>query len=157
MPVSILPPNPSSVSAKPRRRMRAADILEALAVGDKREMLPFSMFAKEWECWPQERQAMVADRPESGSHDDLFRIAAVVHALCARDDITVPEWVFDYRSEQPLALAASVVFNGEVWHRSVSESPATCGFHNVWFSYRTLEPLSDAARRIRRVRKKYKP
>lgn len=137
--------------------MRAADIPEALAVGDKREMLPFSMFAKEWEWWPRDRQAMIADRPESDSHDDLCRISAVVHAMCVRDGVAVPEWVFGYRSEQPLALAASIVVNGKVWHRSVSESPATCGFHNVWFSYRTLEPLSDAARRIKRVRKQYTP
>ena len=137
--------------------MRAADIPEVLAAGDQRTLLAFSAFAKEWEWWPRERWAMIADRPESDSHDDLCRISAVVHALCVRDGIAVPEWVFDYRSEQPLALSASLVLNGEVWHRSVSESPEICGYHNVWFSYRTLEPLAVVAKRIKKARKQYKP
>ena len=132
--------------------MRAADIPEVIALKPLRELLPYSMLAKEWEWWFADREMMVADRPV-GDTDDLCRIAAVVHALCDRDGTAVPDWVFDYRSPSPLALAASLVVDGQILQRSIDEAPPTCAYHNVWFSYRTLEPLKMAAKRIRAARK----
>ncbi len=138
---------------KPRRRMRAADIPEVIALDSPRELLPYSMLAKEWEWWPADREMMVADRPVTDNLDDLSRIAAVVHALCDRDGVVVPDWVFDYTSPRPLALGPSLVIDGQIWHRAISEAPPTCEYHNVWFSYRTIEPLKAAAKRLKASRK----
>ena len=144
--------NRSSPSGlKPRRRMRAADIPEVIALGSLRELLPYSMLAKEWEWWPADREMMVADRPVTNTVD-MCRIAAVVHALCDRDGVAVPEWVFEYRSPQPLALGSSLVIDGRIWERAVDEAPPACEYHNVWFSYRTLEPLSSVAKRLKSSR-----
>lgn len=154
MPVRILRPKPP-VAAVPRRRMRAADIPEVIRLDDKRKLLPYSMFAKEWEWWPEDRSMMVVDRPVSDDNDNLCRIAAVVHALCDRDGVAVPEWVWDYRAPKAIALSDSLVVDGQLLRVSVAEAPSTCEYHNVWFSYRTIEPLSSAAERIKRVRRKH--
>ncbi|MCY4457289.1 MAG: hypothetical protein OXB90_04970 [Acidimicrobiaceae bacterium] len=136
----------------PRRRMRAADVVVVIALGSRRELLGFSMFAKEWEWWPVDRDLMVADRPVTDNLDDLCRIAAVVHALCGRDGVVVPEWVFDYTSPRPLTLGPSLVIDGQIWHQAVSEAPPACEYHNVWFDYRTIETLKAAAKRIKASR-----
>ena len=38
--------------------------------------------------------------------------------------VVVPDWVFDYTSSRPLALGPSLVIDGQIWHRAISEAPA---------------------------------
>ena len=137
-----------------RRRMRAADIPEVLACADRRTHLGYSAFIKEWHWWPGDRKAMISDRPVSDDHNDLCRIAAVVHALCAKDRVRVPEWVFDYRSGAPLAMISGLPTTGCIWDRVVAEACGPCEYHNVWFSYRDIESLPEAAKRIKRTRRR---
>ena len=52
---------------------------------------------------------MIAAEPESASADESCRIAALVHALCDRDGIAVPDWVLAHRSDRPIPLMPAVV------------------------------------------------
>jgi len=66
---------------RPLRRMRAADVPEVIALGSPRELLGYSMLAKEWEWWPADRELMVADRPVTDSYWVLRRLNVVVFCL----------------------------------------------------------------------------
>ena len=139
---------------QPRRRMRAADVPEVLSWVDASPFHGFSLLIKEWHWWPDEREAIIADRPLSANHADLCRVAAVVHALCDKDEVGVPGWVFDYTSPEPLTLAAMLPKTGGLWERMVAEACGACRYHNVWFSWRDIEPLPEAARRVTRQRRR---
>lgn len=138
---------------EPRRRMRAADVPEVLTWDSQRTHLGYSMLIKEWHWWPADRRAMIADPPVCDNHDDLCRIAAVVHALCDKDKVPVPDWVFDYRSAQPLAMLPRLPTAGVAWERVVAEACDACEVHNVWFSRRDIESLPEAAKRIKKARR----
>lgn len=142
MPITISPNPTSDGPKKQQRRMRASDIPDMMRYAGRREHLPYSMLAKEWECWPADREKMVADPPACENPDDLCRIAAVVHALCARDGVPVPDWVFRHRSEQPLNLFPMLPTSGPIWDRIRADAPESCEMHNVWFDSRSIAPLS---------------
>lgn len=131
-----------------RRRMRAADIPAAPA--GNRTHLPYTMLIKDWEWWPADREAMIAAEPESASADESCRIAALVHALCDRDGITVPEWVLAHRSGRPIPLMPAVPVGGPLWDRILTDAPPACEFHNVWFARRDIETPAAAAKHGRR-------
>ncbi len=138
---------------QPRRRMRAADVPEALSWVDASPFHGFSLLIKEWHWWPDEREAMVADRPVGTNHEVLCRVAALVHGLCDKDEVAVPGWVFDYTSTEPLTLAAMLPNEGPLWERMLAEACDACRYHNVWFSWRDIESLPEAARRIKSQRR----
>ena len=75
------------------RRLRAADVPVLYADPGIRWAVPLGALIREWEWWPSERVAIIADEPVGASPDNLCRIAAVVHALCDRDAVPVPDWV----------------------------------------------------------------
>ena len=115
------------------RRVRAADLPAAMAQDDSREHVPLTFFVREWDAWPAERVAMIADEPAGEDLADLCRVAAVVHALCDRDGVEVPSWVFSHRSPADIAWGRSCVMEGFIWERTVADAPAACAFHRVWF------------------------
>ena len=99
------------VGEEERRRFfrpRASDILALIAEGGEREHVPYGCFVNHWDWCPDDREAMMADPPVSDSYEDLCRIAAVVHALCHREAIPVPDWALQYRSQRPLLLSPSM-------------------------------------------------
>lgn len=105
----------SAVVARPA--LCASDLPPHLAVGDGRNgLVALRELVKRWACFPQQRPMMIAQAPRRHRwHDrltsrrhDLVRISPVVHALCDRDGVAVPGWVYKHRSRRPIGLAASL-------------------------------------------------
>ena len=115
------------------RRLRAADVPALYADRDMRWSVPLGALIREWEWWPGERVAIIADEPADASPDDLCRIAAVVHALCDRDGVPMPDWVWRHRWFAPIAWTSELATSGPLWDRMVAQAPAACAWHNVWF------------------------
>lgn len=119
------------------RYLRACEIPLLIAVGGRREHVPYGCFANHWNWWPDDREAMVAEPPVSDSYEDLCRIAAVIHALCHRDAIPVPPWALQYRSRRPLLLSPfleTLISPGDpLWPIPSDKIPPACEYHNVWF------------------------
>lgn len=95
--------------------------------------VPLGALIREWEWWPNERTSIIADEPVGASPQDLCRIAAVVHALCDRDAVPVPGWVWQHRWPEPLAWTSELSTSGALWDRTIAQAPTACAFHNVWF------------------------
>ena len=148
MAVRIHTTPPAGAAGPPRRRMRAADIPAAPA--GQRTHLPYTMLIKDWAWWPADREAMIADEPETADAEERCRIAALVHALCDRDGIAAPGWVLAHRSDRPLPLMPAVPAGGPLWARITAGAPPACAYHNVWFSRRDIETPAAAAERARR-------
>ena len=83
---------------------------------------------------------MIRDEPQGDNSDDICRIAAVVHALCDRDDVAVPEWVWCHRSEADIAWGRRCVMNGFIWEQTVADAPDACAYHRVWFDRQFIAP-----------------
>ncbi len=115
------------------RRVRAADLPVAMAERTRREHVPLTFFVREWDAWPDSRSAMIADAPAGDDTDDLCRIAAVVHALCDRDGVAVPTWVYSHRSEVDIAWGRHCVMDGFLWDQTLADAPTACVYHRVWF------------------------
>ena len=115
------------------RRLRAADVPVLYADSGVRCSVPLGALIREWEWWPSERAEIVALEPAGAAVDDLCRIAAVVHALCDRDGVPVPVWVWQYRWPEPIAWTSELPTTGPRWDRMVAHAPAACAWHNVWF------------------------
>ncbi len=130
--------------------MRADDLPPAMAERTKREHVPLVSFVREWDAWPDERRAMIADAPTGDDADDLCRIAAVVHALC--DRVPVPAWVFDHRSEVDIAWGRNCVMEGFIWEQTVADAPAACAYHRVWFDREFVGIPSEHRRRRTGIR-----
>jgi len=128
-------------------RVRAADLPQAMAEPGKREHVPLTFFVREWDAWPDERSAMIADAPTGEDAADLCRIAAVVHALCDRDGVPVPAWVFDHRSEVDIAWGRHSVMEGFIWEQTIADAPAACAYHRVWFDREFVGIASQRRRR----------
>jgi len=106
---------------------------ELYNTSSERWHVPLMTLIRGWEWWPRERVAMIADEPVEAAGDDLCRIAAVVHALCDRDAVPVPEWVWKHRWHEPLAWARELRTQGAAWERTLRQAPEACAYHNVWF------------------------
>jgi len=144
MPVRVFKP-PLRERAPVYRRVRAADLPAAMGSTASREHVPLVSLVKDWEDFPGEREAMIADAPQGEDLADLCRIAAVVHALCERDGATIPSWVWEHRSEVPIAWGKSVPMTGFIWDQTIANAPPACKHHNVWFDYQFI---SSVRRRV---------
>ena len=69
---------------------------------------------------------------------DVIRIAVVVHALCDRDEVAVPEWVWQHRSDSDIGLIASRRRASDWWLGN-GNAPAACAYHRVWFDPASIE------------------
>ncbi len=138
MPVRIIA-NP--VADKPLamlQRVCAAQLPAWMAGRGHGEHVPLMMLVKEWESRPADRDRMVAQEPQGDDEDDLCRIAAVVHALCERDGVSIPAWVWNHKSGVPIAWGRSFPTSGGFWDRMVKNAPPACQWHNVWFDYQFI-------------------
>ncbi|MCY3609674.1 MAG: hypothetical protein OXG57_14670 [Acidimicrobiaceae bacterium] len=113
--------------------------------------MPLIFFVREWDAWPDERTAMIADTPTGDDDADLCRIAAVTHALCDRDGVPVPNWVLDHRSEVDIAWGRDCVMEGFIWEQTVADAPAACAYHSVWFDREFVGIPSEYGRRAVRA------
>ena len=127
-------------------RLTAADLPRMLAAADRRgQIVPLVQFAKDWAHTgsPAVRDAMICRPPRPhrrllstfrSRRADLPRIAAVVHAVCDRDDHPVPDWVLWHRAPSDVALSGPRPLGDSGWDAHLrSVAPAVCAYHRVWF------------------------
>ena len=148
MPIRIVKPSLPYAKPSPYRRVRASDLPPIMAPGAPRPHVPLTLLVKEWDYFPDDRAAMVDEEPPGPDADDICRIAAVVHALCSRDGIPIPDWVWKHRSEVPIAWDRTCVMRGFIWDRTVENAPPACEYHNVWFDYQFISSTGDRAARL---------
>ncbi len=138
-------------AATARPALCASDLPAYLAVGDGRNgLVDLREFVKRWACFPQQRPLMIAQAPRRHRwHDrltsrrhDLVRISAVVHALCDRDGVAVPGWVYKHRSRRPIGLAASLDPTTEWARIALADAPSACAYHDVWFDQAMIENIT---------------
>jgi len=108
-------------------------------------------FCKQWALTDHsQRAAMVSAAPRryrwwhcfTARRHDLCRIAAVVHALCDRDGVAVPGWVWKHRSRRPIGVPASLD-PGSLYAREVlTDAPEACAYHRVWFDQSMIENIT---------------
>lgn len=119
-----------------------------MAYDDRRgRIVELRELCKQWAHTDQaHRVAMVEQmpRPHRWYHRftrrrrDLTRIAAVVHALCDRDGVPVPEWVWRHRSRRDIGLTASRGPVSSLW-KEHTNVPDACRYHRVWFDSASIE------------------
>ncbi|MCY4630161.1 MAG: hypothetical protein OXE75_04650 [bacterium] len=96
-------------------------------------------FIKDWNYWVDSRPAMLDGPPPPDSDPfDLACIAAIVHALTARDGVDVPEWVHRYRADPPRLFTGLGVDSG-YGQLIVAEAPPVCAHHGVYFEAEMLD------------------
>ena len=120
----------------------AAGLPERMAQPDGRGgVVELRELVKRWACSPDEREAMIAAPPRRHRRLDRFmrrrwdvaRVAAVVHALCDRDGVAVPGWVWRHRSPRPEGITPLMDLRSGWAQRVLVDAPAACAYHNVWF------------------------
>ena len=141
----------SDERAADRPALCASDLPAHLAAGDRRGgVVALRELVKRWACFPQQRPMMVARAPRRHRwHDrftsrrhDLARISAVVHALCDRDGVAVPGWVYKHRSRRPIGVVASLDPATEWGRVALADAPAACAYHDVWFDQAMIENIT---------------
>ena len=131
--------------------LRAVDLPALLArdVGRGR-IVALRELVKRWACDPEQRPVMIAQAPKryrfydrfTARRWDLARVAAVVHALCDRDAVPVPGWVWRHRCRHPIGVVASLDPSSK-WGRAVlADAPDACAYHDVWFDQTMIENIS---------------
>lgn len=129
----------------------AAGLPAHLAAGDRRGgVVALRELVKRWACFPQQRPVMVAQAPRrhrcydrfTSRRHDLVRIAAVVHALCDRDGVAVPGWVYKHRSRRPIGVVASLDPATEWGRVALAGAPSACAYHDVWFDQAMIENIT---------------
>ena len=103
---------------------------------------------KQWALTDQaHRAAMVRVAPRryrwwhcfTARRHDLARIAAVVHAMCDRDDVDVPGWVWKRRSRQAIGVPDSLDPDSRYAQEVLADAPEACAYHRVWFDQSMIE------------------
>ena len=73
---------------------------------------------------------------------DLARVAAVVHALCDRDDVDVPDWVWRHRCRRPVGVPVSLDPESRYGRAVLVDAPDACAYHRVWFDHSMIENIT---------------
>ena len=68
----------------------------------------------------------------------LASIAAVVHALTARDGVEVPAWVHQYRAE-PERIISGIAVTTNFGRLVATDAPPTCAQRGVYFEADLLD------------------
>jgi len=124
----VLPPPPRPVLD--RRLVTAADLPSWMAESPGSRIGALSTFVNHWAHYPHHRAALCAAPPRGENRLDLVRIAATVHALCDRDAVEVPHWVWANRWHEDVAVHSAGTVTPEL--REIA--PAACRLHRVWFA-----------------------
>ncbi len=133
-------------------RLCASDLLALLAVDDNRgRVVALREFVKRWACFREQRAAMIEQAPRryrfygrwfTVRRNDLARIAAVVHAMCDRDDIPAPPWVSKHRARRPIGIVASLDPHSDYGRAVLTDAPEACAEHGVWFDQTMIENVT---------------
>ncbi len=122
-----------------------------LAAGDRRGgVVALRELVKRWACFPQQRPMMIVEAPRrhrwydrfTSRRHDLVRISAVVHALCDRDGVAVPGWVYKHRSRRPIGVVASLDPASQWGRVALADAPTACAYHDVWFDQAMIENIT---------------
>lgn len=121
--------------------LTAADLPELMAAECRRGSyrVPLAQFISDWNR-SADRSAMISEVPSyEGADPELMpTVAAVVHALCERDAVELPEWVLSYRADHDVVLfAGDPDSDYGRWVRD--QSPPAAKFHRVYFQPDLLE------------------
>ena len=95
---------------------------------------PVIQYIMDWNGLPARRTEMLAggEPPTGNTPSDLALIAAVIHGLCARDGVPVPDWVASHRLSPPATMTGRPLDSD--WGRwVVSQAPQVCFDHGVFF------------------------
>lgn len=96
----------------------------------------FCQFAMDWNRMLSQRDIVLKSRMrEDVDPIRAAEIAAVLHALCVRDEEPVPDWVHKYSLQAPGAILCNpdIDMNCGFATVVVGKSPVTCKYHRVWF------------------------
>ena len=120
-----------------------------MAVDDGRgRVVELRELCKQWALTDNaHRAAMVDVAPRryrwwhrfTARRNDLARIAAVVHAMCDRDGVEVPGWVWKHRCRRPIGIVESLVLDSPYAREVLADAPEACVYHRVWFDQSTIE------------------
>ncbi len=130
--------------------MTTAALPADMADNDHRgRVVGLSQLAKDWATFPDERERMIATPPHRARwwhrftrrRNDLARIAAVVHALCDRDNEPIPDWVWEHRATKPVRFNHSDFVDSPYARIVRAEAPSASAYHDVWFTPRDIEDI----------------
>ena len=127
------PPLVSNVDVPVRQRgetLTAAHLPAWMALSRGARIGVLSTFVKHWAVYPDRRLAMREASPHGENRLDLVRIAATVHALCVRDSVEVPDWVWAQTWHEDVRIYDV----GEVTPECRASAMPSCAYHRVWFS-----------------------
>ena len=116
--------------------MRAAELPPLLVdeFDGRGGWVALAQFAQNWNRYPGSRRSMMRDPlPAETDPRRGAAIAAVVHSLCVRDGVSVPDWVLAWRHEPAVTLASGIGMESSVGRRVRVRSPAVCEYHGVFF------------------------
>ena len=101
---------------------------------------PVLQLIKDWNNQRDARERMLAGGlPADTDATTAAKVAAVVHALCARDGHPVPPWVMQARSPVEVPLVPAADLASPFGQRMRQSAPTVCGYHRVYFSAATLD------------------
>lgn len=141
------PPARAELDAWPGRpaMLEAAHLPQLMLSGRSGRIVSMSQFVKDWGHWPDRRVTMCEREPAGPNRLDLIRIAATVHAVCERDNVPVPPWVWRYRWHEDVRMTGSRPPN----ERDLLNALPVCEYHRIWFGndhimdHRVHGPWSD--------------
>ena len=113
--------------------LTAADLPALMSGADERGvMTPVAQFVKDWNnSTDAGREASIRTAPVSSDNKLLAAVAAVVHALAVRDDVTVPAWVTGHVVE-PMSISG-VDLSSDYGKLLVANTPVVAAGHGVFF------------------------
>ena len=103
---------------------------------------PLSQFIADWNTRPEAREKMLDGKPDCEMFY-LARIAAIIHALCLRDEVPIPDWVFDAKLPEPEIIVDGVDAQSNYGKLVISQSPTVSEYHNVYFQAEMLDKATD--------------
>ena len=93
-----------------------------------------AQFAQHWNRYPERREWMKGSPLPKDT--DLRRgalVAALVHALCIRDVLPVPDWVLTWRHPTPVGISSGGAADSPFGRSVRSQSPSPCDYHQAYF------------------------
>ena len=101
--------------------------------------VPLAQFIMDWNH-SENPVFLIENEPVYTGPNDLIlpAISVIVHSLCARDGIKIPDWVLKHKSTNDLMLFG-VDFDSKLGQLIRKDAPPACKYHRVWFESQLLD------------------